>query len=89
MVEVRNGVGDLTRNEPMNRKIVNASGQIVVLGNTEAFGVATSSVVFYDEELRTRVEAFAKAIGLPAPQFVDRPGSSIEVTVTIGANFTS
>lgn len=89
LVEVRNGVGDLTRNEPMNRKIVNASGQIVVLGNTEAFGVATSSVVFYDEELRTRVEAFAKAIGLPAPQFVDRPGSSIEVTVTIGANFTS
>jgi hypothetical protein len=89
LVEVRNGVGDLTRNEPMNRKIVNSGGQIVVLGNTEAFGVATSSVVFYDEELRTRVEAFAKAIGLPAPQFVDRPGSSIEVTVTIGANFTS
>jgi hypothetical protein len=89
LVEVRNGVGDLSRNEPMNRKIVLADGQIVLLGNSDAFGVATSSVVFYDEQLRTRVTAFAKAIGLPDPVFVDRPGSSIEVTVTIGADFTS
>jgi hypothetical protein len=89
LVEVRNGTGDLTRNEPMNRKVVLAGGQVVVLGNTEAFGVATSSVVFYDEELRARVTAFAKAAGLPDPMLVDRPGSSIEVTVTIGADFTS
>jgi hypothetical protein len=87
-VEVRNGVGDLARNEPMNRKIVLAGGQIVVLGNTEAFGVAESSVVFYSEDNRTRVEAFARQVGLPAPQFVDRPGSSIDLTVTIGGDFT-
>jgi hypothetical protein len=89
LVEVRNGVGDLGRNEPMNRKVVLAGGQVVVLGNTDAFGVPTTSVVFYDQDLRTRVAAFAKAAGLPDPVFVDRPGSSIEVTVTIGADFTS
>lgn len=88
LVEVRNGVGDLTRNEPMNRRIVAAGGQIVVLGNSEAFGVAQSSVVFYSEENRSRVEALARSIGVATVQFVDRPGSSIEATVTIGADFT-
>lgn len=88
LVEVRNGVGDLTRNEPMNRRIVAAGGQIVVLGNTDAFGVAQSAVVFYNEENRSRVEALARAIGVANVQLVDRPGSSIEATVTIGADFT-
>ena len=88
-VEVRNGVGDLSRNEPMNRRIVAAGGQIVVLGNVDVFGVAQSSVVFYNEEARTRVEALARSIGVANVQFLDRPSSSIEVTVTIGADFTS
>lgn len=88
LVEVRNGVGDLTRNEPMNRRIVAAGGQIVVLGNADAFGVAQSAVVFYNEENRERVTTFGRAIGVTNVQFVDRPGSSIEATVTIGADFT-
>ena len=88
LVELRNGVGDLGRNEPMSRRIVGAGGQIVVLGNVDAFGVARSSVVFYNEDSRARVESLARSIGVANVQFTDRPGSSIEVTVTIGADFT-
>ena len=85
---MRNGVGDLTRNEPMSRRIVAAGGQIVVLGNADAFGVAQSAVTFFNEENRERVTTFARKIGVANVQFIDRPGSSIEATVTIGADFT-
>ena len=55
---------------------------------SDAFGVAQSSVVFYNEDSRARAESLARSIGVANVQFTDRPGSSIEVTVTIGADFT-
>jgi hypothetical protein len=88
LVELRNGTGDLARNEPVIAKIVRSGGELVLLGNTDQFGVVSSSVTFYDEGLRSRVEAFARQIGIPNVVLADRPGSSIEVTVTIGADIT-
>ena len=86
LVELRNGTGDLGRNESVIAKIVKSGGELVLLGNTEQFGVVSSSVTFYDEALRTRVEAFARSIGISNVVFAERPGSSIELTVTIGAD---
>ncbi len=86
LVELRNGTGDLGRNEPVIAKVVKSGGELVLLGNTEQFGVVSSSVTFYDEALRGRVESFARAIGISNVVFAERPGSSIEVTVTIGAD---
>jgi hypothetical protein len=88
LIEVRNGVGALDKNDPMMRRVVNADGQVVVLGNANAFGVVQSTVVYYRPELLDRIETFAKAIGVSTVQFVDRPGSVIDATVTIGADFT-
>lgn len=87
-VELRNGVHDPSLNDAASRKIVDAGGQVILLGNAPQFGVTTSSVVYYDAANKDRIEAFAHAIHLPIPQFLDRPGSSIEATVTIGADFT-
>ncbi len=88
LVELRNGTGDLRTNEPLIADIVRHGGELVLLGNTDEFGVVDSMVTFYDESLRSRVESFARSIGIRSVVFVDRPGSSIEVTVTIGADYT-
>jgi hypothetical protein len=86
-VEVRNGVGDFRLNEPMNRRLVAAGAQIIVLGNARSFDVAQTSVVYYDPGMRGRAEQLAEAIDATDVRLDERPESSIDVTVTIGSDF--
>jgi hypothetical protein len=86
-VDVRNGVGNLALNEPMNRRLIAAGAQIVVLGNADAFDVPHTTVVYYAENMRDPAAVLAEAAGTTDVRFEERPDSSIDVTVTIGADF--
>jgi hypothetical protein len=86
-VDVRNGVGNFDLNEPMNRKLVAAGAQIIVLGNADTFTVGQTSVVYYDEAMKPRADALARAIKATDVRFEERLDSSVDVTVTIGADF--
>jgi hypothetical protein len=86
-IDVRNGTGDFSKNEPMTRKLVANGAQIVVLGNANRFDVARTSVVYYDASLKDRAEQLARVVGATDVRFDDRPESSIDVTVTIGSDY--
>jgi hypothetical protein len=84
---VLNGVGDLSRNAPMERRLVAAGAQIATRGNPDAFDVGRTSVVYHDATLADRATALAEAIGATDVRFEEKVDSEIQVTVTIGADF--
>jgi hypothetical protein len=86
-VTVLNGVGELSLNAPMERRLVAAGAQIASRGNPEAFDVATTSVVYHDEAIAPAAQALGHAIGATDVRFEAKGDSEVQVTVTIGADF--
>jgi hypothetical protein len=84
---VRNGVGDLSLNAPMEQLLVASGAQIASRGNADAFDVEKTSVVYHDQALQDRAQAIAAAIGATDVRYEERVDSEIQLTVTIGADF--
>ena len=68
-----------------NRMVENGA-QIDVLGNAVTLDVATSEIVYYDSQLKTRVENFGRSLGIDKVRLLEGE-SAVDVTVTLGADF--
>ena len=67
-------------------RLVENGAQIDVLGNSSTFDVALSEVVYYDSDLKTRVEAFGRSLGIDKVRLLAGE-SAVDVTVTLGSDF--
>ena len=67
-------------------RLVENGAQIDVLGNSTTFDVALSEVVYYDSDLKTRVEAFGRSLGIDKVRLLAGE-SAVDVTVTLGSDF--
>lgn len=68
------------------RDAVQAGGQIVVLGNGDRFGAATSRVVYFDAPLRQAAERIASSLGILEVQRQQGPNPNdlVDLTVVVG-----
>jgi len=68
-----------------NRMVENGA-QIDVLGNATTLDVASSEIVYYDSQMKTRVETFGRSLGIDKVRLLEGE-SAVDVTVTLGADF--
>jgi hypothetical protein len=68
-------------------RFVENGAQIDVLGNATTLDVAQSEIIYYDSALKTRVDAFARSLGIDAIPRLLEGESAVDMTVTLGADF--
>jgi hypothetical protein len=68
-------------------RFVENGAQIDVLGNAKTLDVAQSEVIYYDAEMKSRVELFAKSLGIDSVPRLLTGESAVDMTVTLGADF--
>jgi hypothetical protein len=56
------------------------------LGNANTLDVPRSEVIYYDSSLKTRVETFARSLGIDSVRLLEGE-SAVDITVTLGADF--
>jgi hypothetical protein len=67
-------------------RFVENGAQIDVLGNANTLDVPRSEVIYYDSALKTRVETFARSLGIDSVRLLEGE-SAVDITVTLGADF--
>jgi hypothetical protein len=67
-------------------RFVENGAQIDVLGNANTLDVPRSEVIYYDSALKTRVETFARSLGIDTVRLLEGE-SAVDITVTLGADF--
>jgi hypothetical protein len=82
-----NGTADCDLTLSAATRFVENGAQIDVLGNATTLDVARSEVVYYDGELKARVEAFARSLGIDAVPRLLAGESAVDMTVTLGGDF--
>jgi hypothetical protein len=88
LVELLNGTTNKSVEASARVGAVSAGGQVVVVGNSLSFDVASTSVVYYDEAMAPAATKIAQALGASQIRYVSHDGEqAFDVTVTIGADF--
>ena len=87
-VRLLNGTGapDLIRTAA--RSLSRAGAQITIIGNATEFGWETTKIAYHDIGFASHAEAFRNALGAGSVVAEEQPGSSIDITVTFGADFS-
>jgi len=78
---------DLAATTDAARKAVAAGGQVVLLGNAPRLDLPTSRVVYTNGESQAGAETIAKALGISSVSLDDSRDSTIDVAVTLGADY--
>lgn len=88
LVRVLDGIGADGLAERAVRTVVEAGGQVVIVGNANPFDPdATSRVIYVDEEAAAAAEALADELGIPAEQSQATGADPVyDVTVVVGAD---
>jgi hypothetical protein len=81
-----NGTTDCNLTLAAATRFVENGGQIDVLGNASTLDIARSEVIYYNAELETRVDTFAKSLGIDQVKLLEGE-SAVDMTVTLGADF--
>ena len=87
-VALFNGTTDCNLTLSAATRFVENAGQIDVLGNAKTLDIAQSEVIYYNAELKARVDKFAKALGIDSVKLIEGE-SAVDMTVTLGADFKS
>ena len=87
-VRLLNGTGapDLIRIAA--RSLSRAGAQIAIIGNATEFGWETTKIAYHDMGFASHAEAFRNALGAGSVVAEEQAGSSIDITVTFGADFS-
>lgn len=84
-VRVLDGVGADGLSQRAARDVVEAGGQVVVVGNADRFEAATTEVVYFEEGVAPAANAIADAFGVTAERRTGpNPDDRVDVTVVAG-----
>jgi hypothetical protein len=72
---------------PAFRQVAVAGGQVVMIGNTDEFGVVETQVLVVEEGLDDFARSVAEALGVGSVQRVDYIDENAEVIVVLGADY--
>ncbi len=86
-VRLLDGVGTLDHGVAAAPLVVEGGGQIDQIGNADAFGVATTQLLFSDEARRPDVEKLQAALGV-GELVLGAPGAS-DVTIVLGQDYAA
>lgn len=81
-----NGTADCNLTLSAATRFVENGAQIDVLGNASTLDIAQSEVIYYSADLKSKVDLFAKSLGIDSVRFLDGE-SAVDITVTLGADF--
>ena len=81
-----NGTSDCNRTLAAATRFVENGAQIDVLGNATTLDIARSEVIYYEAALKTRVDTFAKSLGIDSVKLLEGE-SAVDITVTLGTDF--
>lgn len=88
-LRVLDGTGRLGHGLEAARSLTAGGGQIDKVGNAEAFDVETTTLTYYDDALRGRVEALRDALGVGELVKSDALNVAVDVTVVLGADYAA
>lgn len=74
--------------EPASRQVALGGGQVVMIGNAEEFGAATTEILIADEQYRAVAESVAEELGVGSVQVIDYIDESVEIIVMIGLDYS-
>ncbi len=87
-VRLLNGVGDLGLTETAARALSRAGARITLIGNADEFGWETTRIAYHDTGFASHAEIYRDAIGAGSVIAEELADSSIDITVTLGADFS-
>ena len=87
-VRLLNGVGDLDLTTTAARALSRAGAQITRIGNAAEFGWETTRIAYHDTGFASHAEIFRDAIGTGSVFAEELADSSVDITVTFGADFS-
>ena len=83
-VRLLDGVGGQNLANTIAPGLVAADAQIVVVGNAATFDVATTSVVYHDQQFADHAQGFSAALGSAPPSFEPLTDAVLDVTIIVG-----
>ena len=87
LVRVLDGSGRQWVIPPAVRQVAVAGGQVVMIGNTDEFGVADTQVLVADAAFDSFARSVADALGVGSVQRVDYIDENAEVIVVLGTDY--
>lgn len=87
-VRLLNGIGDLDLSTTAARELSRAGARITRIGNAAEFGWETTKVAYHDTGFAPHAEALRDALGTGTVIAEELPDTSIDITVTFGADFS-
>lgn len=87
-VRLLNGSGDFDLTQIAARVLSRAGAQITVVGNADEFGWETTKVAYHDTGFAPHAETYRDALGTGSVIAEEQPNTSIDITVTFGADFS-
>lgn len=88
-LRVLDGTGRLGHGLAAARLLAASGGQIDKVGNASTFDVETTTITYYDEALRGRVEALRDALGVGEVVKSDALNVAVDATVVLGADYAA
>ncbi|WP_419925474.1 LytR C-terminal domain-containing protein [Candidatus Poriferisocius sp.] len=86
-VRLLNGTGDPALIPNAARSLSRAGAQITIIGNASEFGWETTKIAYHHVGFASYAEGYRDALGAGSVVAEEQPASSIDITVTFGADF--
>jgi hypothetical protein len=87
LVRVLDGSGRIEIITPAVRRVAIGGGQVVMVGNADAFDVAETQLLFADPALGDFARSVADALGVGSVQVIDYIDENAELIVVLGTDF--
>jgi hypothetical protein len=88
LVRVLDGSGRQEVIAPATRQVAVAGGQVVMIGNADEFGVATTQLLIGDPALADFARSVAEVLGVGSVQEIDYIDENAELIVVLGADYS-
>jgi hypothetical protein len=88
-VRLLDGTGKLDHGLQAAPLIIKGGGQIDQVGNAAAFGQATTQLEYFDDARLPDVQAIQRALGIGEIVKSTVPGTTAEITITLGEDFAA
>jgi hypothetical protein len=88
-LRVLDGTGQLDHGLGAATLLAANGGQINKVGNAPEFGVATTTLTYYDEALRSRAEVLREALGVGELIKSDEINVAVDITIVLGEDYAA
>jgi hypothetical protein len=88
-IHLLDGTGTLDHGLVAGPVLVQANGQVDLVGNATSFDVVSTRLEYVDEASRPEVERLRAALGVGEVVVTDDPGGSADVTITLGQDYAT